>query len=206
MRIAKSLALGLTCALAAAGSAQAQSQPKKFVQLLTVHARPEGALEYEAFAKKVMAAADKIGQNQRVLVYQATAGSPGYTYMIVTSFDKWAETDEMLSTPEILMKALGEVEGAKAIRAGRTSIASTETAVYRLLPDLSTKPKAYDPPPAYLQVLRNEIKPEMTRQWERVMARYEASAEQVPEAPTAIRGASVSCGRGRPLPAAPHLV
>ena len=191
MRIAETLALGLTCALAAAESAQAQSQPRQYVQLLTVHARPEGALEYEAFAKKVMAAAEKIGQNQRVLVYQVTAGGPGYTYMILSYFDKWAETDELPSKPEILVKALGEVEGAKAIRAGRASIESTEMAVYRLLPDLSTKPKAYDPPPAYLQVIRNEVEPAMTRQWERVMARYKAAAEQVPEAPTAIRRVSV---------------
>jgi hypothetical protein len=191
MRIAKSVALGLTCALAAAGSAQAQSQPKQYVQLLTIHARPEGALDYEAFAKKVMAAADKVGQNQRVLIYQVTSGGPGYTYMVLSYFDKWSETDDLLSPPELLMKALGEVEGAKALRVGRTSIESTETVVYRLLPDLSTKPKAYDPPPAYLQVIRNEVKPEMVRQWERVIARYKAASEQMPEAPTAIRRVSV---------------
>ena len=97
MKIAKSLALGLSCALAAAGSAQAQGQPKQFVQVLTVHAKPEGAVDYEAFVKKVMAAGEKIGQNQRVVTYQVTTGGPGYTYMIATYFDKWAETDGLLS-------------------------------------------------------------------------------------------------------------
>jgi hypothetical protein len=188
MKIAKVIALGLTCVLAAAGSARAQS---KFVQLLTVHAKPEGALEYEAFVKKVIAAAEKIGQKQRVLVFQVTSGGPGYTYMIVTYFDKWSETDEILSTPEIVMKALGEVEGGKVLRAGRANIESIETAVYRLLPELCTKPKAYDPPPAYLQVIRSHVKPDMAREWERVIGRYKAASEQMPETPTAMRRVSV---------------
>ncbi len=191
MKIAKSFALGLSCVLATVGAAQAQSQPKQFVQLLTVHATPQGALDYEAFAKKVMAAAEKIGQNQRVLTFQVTTGGPGYTYMIASYFDKWAETDDFLSTPEILNKALGELEGGKALRAGRASIASIETAVFRLLPDLSTKLKAYDPPPAYLQVFRTEVKPDMAREWERVIGRFKAASEQMPEAPTAIRRVAV---------------
>jgi hypothetical protein len=191
MKFAKSFALGLTCVLAAAGSAQAQSQPKQFVQLLTVHAKPEGALDYEAFVKKVTAAAEKIGQNQRVLTFQVTTGGPGYTYMIVSYFDKWAETDDFLSTPEILNKALGELEGGKALRAGRANIESIETAVYRLLPDLSTKPRAYDPPPAYLQVIRTQVRPEMAREWERVIGRYKAASEQMQETPSAIRRVAV---------------
>ncbi len=191
MKIAKSLALGLTCVLAAAGSAQAQSQPKQFVQVLTVHAKPEGAVDYEAFVKKVMAAGEKIGEKQRVVTYQVTTGGPGYTYMIATYFDKWAETDGLLSVPEILSKALGELEGGKALRAGRANIASTESAVYRLRPELSTKPKAYDPPPAYLQIFRTEVKPEMSREWERVIGRYKAASEQIPETPTSIRRVSI---------------
>jgi hypothetical protein len=191
MKITKSVAFGLACGLAAAGSAQAQGQPKQFVQVLTVHARPEGALDYEAFVKKVNAAAEKIGQSQRVVAFQVTSGGPGYTYMFASYFDKWAETDGLLSTPEILNKALGELEGGRALRAGRTNIESVETVVYRLLPDLSTKPKAFDPPPAYIQVIRNEVKPEMSREWERVIGRYKAASEQLAETPTAIRRVSV---------------
>ncbi|HVT17820.1 MAG TPA: hypothetical protein VHQ90_16780 [Thermoanaerobaculia bacterium] len=191
MKIAKSVALGLTCVLAAAGAAQAQSKPKQFVQLLTIHAKPDGAVDFEAFVKKVNAAAERVGQNQRTVLYQVAAGGPGYTYMIATYFDKWAENDAVLSVPEILMKALGDVEGGKALRAGRASIASTEAVVYRLLPDLSTKIKAYDPPPAYLQVFRNEVKPAMTREWERVIGRYKAASEQMAESPTSIRRVSV---------------
>jgi len=204
MKIAKSLALGLSCALAAAGSAQAQGQPKQFVQILTVHAKPEGALDYEAFVKKVMAAADKTAQTQRVVTYQVMQGGPGYTYMIATYFDKWAETDEQFSAPEILNKALGELEGAKALRAGRTNIVSTESAVYRLLPDLSTKSKAYDPPPAYLQLIRTEVKPEMSHEWERVIGRYKAASEQVPETPTAIRRVAVEGAANTYLTSSPY--
>jgi hypothetical protein len=191
MKIAKFFALGLTCALAAAGSAQAQGQPKQFVSVLTVHCKPEGAVDYEAFVKKVIAAGDKVGVTQRVVTWQVMAGGPGYTYMIATYFDKWAETDGLPSTVETLNKALGELEGSKTLRAGRSNVESTESAVYRLLPDLSTKPKAYDPPPAYLQMIRTEVKPEMTHEWERVIGRYKAASEQMPEAPTSIRRSSV---------------
>ena len=191
MKIAKSFALGLSCVLATAGAAQAQSQPKQFVSVLTVHCKPEGAVDYEAFVKKVIAAGDKLGQTQRVVTWQVTTGGPGYTYMIATYFDKWAETDGLPSVPETLNKALGELEGAKALRAGRMNIESTESAVYRLVPDLSTKPKAYDPPPAYLQVFRTEVKPDMSHEWERVIGRYKAASEQIPEAPTAIRRVAV---------------
>jgi hypothetical protein len=190
MKVVKSLGLGLVCAMAST-SALAQAQPKQFVHVLSVQATPSGALDYEAFVKKVMAAADKIGQDQRVVTFQVTSGGPGYTYMIATYFDKWAETESALSAPETLMKALGDVEGARVLRVGRTSIASTESAVYRLLPNLSTKPKAYDPPPAHLQVIRNYVKPGMAREWEQVIGRYKAASEQVAEAPTAIRRVSV---------------
>ena len=190
MKIVKALAWGTVCMLAAA-SAQAQTQPKQFVHVLTIHAKPEGALDYEAFVKKVLAAGDKIGQTQRTVTYQVTAGGPAYTYMVATYFDKWAETDDVLPTPEILMKALGEVEGARALKAGRASIESVESTVYRLVPDFSTKAKVYDPPPAYLQLIRNEVKPGMTREWERVIGRYKAASEAQAETPTAIRRVSV---------------
>jgi hypothetical protein len=190
MKIAKALALGVVCVLAAA-TAQAQAQPKQFVNVLTIHTKPEGALDYEAFVKKVIAAGDKIGQTQRTITYQVTTGGPGYTYMIATYFDKWSETDEILSTPEILFKALGDLEGGRALRAGRVNIESFDTAVYHLVPDLSTKPKVFDPPTAYLQMIRTYVKPEMIQEWEHLIGRYKAASEQVAEAPTAIRRSSV---------------
>ena len=179
--------LGLVVALATSAAAQ----PKEFVQVLTVHTKPDTAVDYEAFVKKVLAAGDKIGQTDRVLTFQVTAGGPGYTYMIASYFDKWAETDAVPSTPEILTKALGEVEGARQLRIGRTAIASVQTDVYRLVPNLSTKPKAFDPPPAYLQVIRNYVKPGKVREWEHLVSRYKAASEQVAEAPSAIRRVSV---------------
>ena len=101
-------------------------------------------------------------------------------------------------------KALGELEGGKALRAGRANIVSTESAVYRLLSDLSTKSKAYDPPPAYLQLIRTEVKPEMSHEWERVIGRYKAAAEQVPETPTAIRRVAVEGTANTYLTSSPY--
>jgi len=188
MNLARAVGLGLACALAAGG---AQAQPKQYVQVLSVHAKPEGAIDFEAFVKRVNSAADKVPGAPHTVTYQVTTGGPGYTYMIATYFDRWAETDDVPSVPEILLKAYGEVEGTRLLRAGRATIESTETAVFHLAPDLSTKPKAYDPPPAYLQVIRTYVKPDKVQEWEHLIARYKAAAEQIPEAPTAIRRVSV---------------
>jgi len=202
MKIARSIFVS-TCVLAAAVAAQAQGQPKAFVQVLTVHTKPEAAVDYEAFVKKVIAAGDKIGQSQRTITYQVVTGGPGYTYMIASYLDKWADLDTMLSTSEILTKALGEIEGPRALRVGRTSIESTESVVYRLLPELSTKPRAYDPQPEYLQLLRTHVKLEKVRDWEAVIGRYKAAAEQVAEAPTSIRRISVVGPAGLYLTSSP---
>jgi hypothetical protein len=195
MRIVKSLAVVVLCLLAAAAGAFAQAPHKKFINLLTVQVKPEATLEYEAFAKKVMAAADKINYPHKVVCYQRTSGGAGFTYMFVTYFDTWAEADGILSTQAILEKALGAAEGEKVLRAGRAAIESAMMEVFRLVPDFSTKPKAYDPQPAFLQVNRNEVKPDRVRDWERVIGRFKDAAEKNPAAPTAMRRVSVQ-GKG----------
>lgn len=191
MRVLKTLAAVGVGLFIAAGAAWAQAKPKQFINLLTVHVKPEAALEYEAFAKKVMAAAEKINYPYRVNCHQLVSGGPGFTYMFVTYFDSWADGDGILSTQAILEKALGAAEGEKVLRAGRATIASTQLETFRLVPDFSTKPKAYDPPPAFLQVIRTEVKPDRVRDWERVIGRFKEAAEKNPASPTATRRVSV---------------
>ncbi len=60
-----------------------------------------------------------------------------------------------------------------------------------LLGDLSTHPKAFDPPPAYTFVVRTEVKPEMASAYELYLAKLKAAQEKVPDAPTANRRVSL---------------
>jgi hypothetical protein len=185
------LASVLVCLLANADSAVAQNAPPEFIQVLTVTAKPDGALDYEDFVKKVVAAAAKAGAPQRVTAYAAGAGGPAYSYVFVTPFNKWAETDAFISPADSLRKAHGDVEAAKILRAGRANVAHLELVVYRLLKDLSTKPRAFDPPPAHVQLIRTQVKPDKVGDWERFLARYKAASEQMPETPPALRRVSV---------------
>ena len=187
MKIVNSLVVGLACALAVAGTAEAQNQPKKFVRVLTVHAKPDGAQRYEAFVKRVKSAAETNGQKQAVLAYQGTSGGPSDTYKFHMGFDNWAEADEIPTTLEILTKALGQEEGAKLLLEGRASIESMETHVYRLLPELCTKIQAYHPPAPFIHVVRHEVKPETNLEWLHLNARYSSAAEHEPDAPTVMR-------------------
>ena len=76
--------------------------------------------------------------------------------------------------------------------------------MYRLLPEPGTKSKACDPPPACLQLFRTEVKPEMSHEWERVIGRYKAVSEQMPETPTAIRRVAVEGAANTCLTSSPY--
>ena len=94
MKIAKSFALGLTCVLAAA-SAQAQGQPKQFVSVLTVHCKPEGAVDYEAYVKKVIGAGDKLANG----AYLGVCGGAYSFADFVATLNAQGHTLEVLQVP-----------------------------------------------------------------------------------------------------------
>jgi hypothetical protein len=159
--------------------------------------------EYEDFAKKIVAGANKVGAPQRWSVYGVRAGGPAFTYNIVLPFSAWAEVDAWTSVAQILSKAYGEAEGARFVKAGLASIERTETAVYRLLPDLSTRPKVFDPPAAFIQVFVTDVEPGMVPTWESFLARLKAAQEKAPQAPTSIRRVAVLGASNRYVTALP---
>ncbi len=63
--------------------------------------------------------------------------------------------------------------------------------MYRLLPDLSTKPKVFDPPAAFVQLFVTDVEPALVPAWEGYLARLKAAQEKAPQAPTAIRRVAV---------------
>lgn len=174
-----------------ASLAAAQGQPAQFIQVVTVTVKSESVADYEDYVKKIQAAANKIGAPQRVFASQVILGGPGFTYSFVLPFNKWGEVDTWPTIPEMLSKAYGDAEAAKILKAGRAAIDRSRSEVFRLLGDLSTRPKVFDPPPAFTFLVRTEVKPEMASAYELYLAKLKAAQEQLPNAPTANRRVSL---------------
>jgi hypothetical protein len=190
MKRLRTLGLSLSVSLGLPSLAATQSQPgqpTEFIQVITVTVRSGAGTEYENFIKKITAGANKIGAPQRWMVSQVSLGGPGRTYSIVLPFSKWGEIDGWIPVPKILSQAYGETEGAKILKAGGAAAERSETAVYRLLPDLSTRPKVFDPPAAFVHLFVTEVEPAMVPAWESFLARLKTAQEKSPQAPTAMR-------------------
>lgn len=125
-----------------------------------------------------MAGASKIGAPQRVLAYQVGVGGPSFTYNFVFPFNKWEEMDSWPAIPQILTKAYGDGEGARILESGRDAIEHSESAVFRNLRNLSTRPRVNDPPAAFVMVVRTEIEPGMSVSYERFLSKLKAAQEQ----------------------------
>jgi len=194
------LFFGLTSVAAAQGQA---AQPDEFLQVITVTVRPTGVADYEDYVKKIVVGATKIGAPQRWTAYGVGPGGPGYTYSVALPFDNWSEVDGWTTIPQILSKAYGEAEAARLIKVARASVERTETAVYRLLPDLSTRPKVFDPPAAFIQLFVTDVVPEMVPNWEVFLARLKAAQDKAPQAPTSIRRVAVLGASNRYVTALP---
>ena len=206
MRRPRALALSLPLCFGLTSLAVTQGQPGQpgeFIDVLITTVRPGAVSEYEDFVRKILAGANKIDAAQRWSTYQVSLGGPGYTYEVGLPFTKWGEVDAWTSVSQILSKAYGEAEGAKILRAGRASVERSETEVYRLLPDLSTRPKVFDPPAAFLQVFITDVEPAMAPTWEDYLARLKAAQEKSPHAPTAIRRVAVEGASNRYVTAVP---
>ena len=69
-----------------------------FFQITTITVKASGALDYQECLKKSAAAREKaaIQTPSRVSVYSVRMGGTGFTYQIVTPFDKWADVDSWM--------------------------------------------------------------------------------------------------------------
>jgi hypothetical protein len=174
------------------GETQSQpGQPAEFIQVITTTVKSNAVADYEDFVKKIVAGANKIGAPQRWSTSQVSVGGSGFTYTVVLPFSKWAEVDGWNAVPDILLKAYGEAERARIQKSGRAAIERTETSVYRLLPDLSTRPKIFNPPTAFVHLFVTEVEPAMVPAWEKFLGQIKAAQEKSPQAPTAVRRVAV---------------
>lgn len=158
--------------------AVAQNPATEFIQVITTTVKSDAVTEYEDYVKKIIAGSDKIGTSQRVLAYQVGLGGPGFKYHFVIPFNKWEELDGFLPIPQLLSRAYGEAEGTRILKSGRAAIEHSETAVYRHMRNLSTRPRFNDPPSPFIMLVRTEIEPDMAASYERYLARLKAAQEQ----------------------------
>jgi antibiotic biosynthesis monooxygenase (ABM) superfamily enzyme len=169
----------------------AQNPPTEFIQIITTTVRSTGVTEYEDYVKQIIAGANKIGAPQRVLVYQVGVGGPSFTYNIVLPFNKWEDMDSWPSIAQILTKAYGDAEAARILKSGRDAIEHSESAVFRTLRNLSTRPKVNDPPAPFVMVVRTEIDPAMSVSYENYLSKLKAAQEKEPGNRTVNRSVSV---------------
>ena len=174
--VAFSLLFLLAIPVAAQGPA-----PTEFIEVLTVTVKPGGAPDYEAFVKKIVAGAEKIGASGPSTVhgFMVERGGPAGTYMFVFPFNKAEELDSFVPVPQIIGRAYGEAEAGRILRSGGDAITHVESAVYRLLEGLSSNPTAFDPAKSsHVFLVRTEVEPGMTPEYERYLGRVKAAQER----------------------------
>ena len=158
----------------------AQNPPTEFIQIITTTVRSNGVTDYEDYVKQIIAGANKIGAPQRVLVYQVGLGGPSFTYNIIIPFNKWEEMDSWPSIAQVLTAAYGDAEAARILKSGRDAIEHSESAVFRTLRNLSTRPRLNDPPAPFVMVVRTEIDPAMSVSYENYLSKLKAAQEKEP--------------------------
>src|SRR5258708_6941017 len=184
------IASGLTFALSLVVTTLAVAQPAAHVQVTAITVKPSGVSDFEEYIKKINAGATKIAAPGNTLFYAMGRGGRSFTYFAVNPFDKWADLDARPSIPEILIKAYGEVEGGRLLKAGRSNIEGVETSVSRLLPNLSSPP-TMEKPAAHVRVVAIDVKEGSNSSWEAYLAKLKAAQDKGPSAPHVIRHPSV---------------
>jgi hypothetical protein len=187
MRNWRTYSLAFALCLVVTTSAVAQHA---YVQVTTITVKPSGVSDFEDYIKKINAGATKIAAPGQTYFFAMGRGGRSFTYFAVNPFDKWSELDTRPSIPEILIKAYGEIEGGRLLKAGRANIEGVETSVSRVLPDLSSPPTS-EKPAAHVRVVMIDVKRGTNASWEAYLAKLKAAQDKGPNAPHVIRHVSV---------------
>lgn len=173
--VAAVLALVLFVSLLAPITAQAPVP--EYITVITAKAHPGRYADFEDYIKKLNAAAAKIGNKTRVDAYQFVQGASIYQYDFVTAVPTLALLDTEPGTQALLIKAYGEAEARKVLVAGRAAIQEAVSQVMRVRPELSSKAADATGSP-YFQLVRVEIDPAMTTQYEDYLAKIKVARDK----------------------------
>jgi hypothetical protein len=182
--------LGLTFALGLAVTNFAAAQGPGYVEITTISVKPSGTADFEDYIKKINAGAAKIGAASPAYFYASRRGGRAYSYVVASPFNKWSDLDSRPSVPEILIKAYGEVEGNRLLKAGRSNIEDVHTSVGRFLTELSSPPPP-DRHAAHVRVVRVDVKRGMGSTYEAFTAKVKAAQDKLPTPPQVLRTVDV---------------
>lgn len=178
---------GLACVLGLFAPMAAQTPPPaEYVTVVSVKVKPAAVADFEDYLKKLNAAGLKIGLKVRADTYQVVQGGSPFEYNVVSGFQTLAELGAVPGVPAILTKALGDAEGGKIMRAGRTAIESVEFTTLRYLADISTKPRLPIGSP-FFQLVQIEIDPQMGAEYADYLRKAKAAGDKFAAAPTTLR-------------------
>ena len=139
----------------------------RFLRITQVRVRPGHSSHFEELAKQAKAAYEGGSQSWTILVSQAVAGEPGGTYYLSTLQPSMGSFD---SSPT-LRKLLGDEKYADLEKGAGEAEESTQTSIYRLLPELSNPPK---------EVI--DVAPDFWRPKPAAMARPKPKTAETPKA------------------------
>jgi hypothetical protein len=109
----------------------------RWLRTLAVHVRPGRVDDFEAQLKVLKAGREKTS-GPMTLVSQSVAGQEGTIFYLSTLRNSLADFDQ---TPPPLREVLGDSSYEQFQRSSADDIVSTESALFRFLPELSNAPK-----------------------------------------------------------------
>jgi hypothetical protein len=160
--------------------------PAKFIQMVEIQVKAGSQMQFEAYMKKIVEAANKVNASQGWIAAQAALGTDGTKYYAVLGFNKWAERDSWSQIPEMLMKAFGEAEGQKILKMGGDAYWGFSTKILELDEELSWNLKAY-PTAKHYQMMLGQVKPDMADEYRMVISKIKEAQEKTAGASMGIR-------------------
>jgi hypothetical protein len=141
--------------------AQAQNKPAQFLQLTVVTVRPSAIDNYVEAQKKVIAALDKTPGAPAQTAYAVNLGGPAFTFYNIVQWEKWADREKFPNVGQALVKVYGQAEADRIQKTQRDAIVQVRNEVFGYNSNASLNPRAVDPPPAFINLQRNELVPEL---------------------------------------------
>lgn len=167
-----------------AGSALAQDPPFDHVQLTRVVVKAGMMDAFEAHVKALNEARAKAGDPVGRTMWQVGRGGPPRTFLVTQRFNKWGELESLTTVRGVLVKALGEREGARVSDALADTVESAETQVFAVWKGMNSwKDGTF----GYAWVIESEVRPAAIPQWEQMAAARVAAAKKSPASPPTIR-------------------
>jgi len=173
---------------------QAQNKPTQFLQLTITTVKPTAINDYEEFVKKLNAARDKTPGSPAVSVYAVNLGGPAFTFYTVTEWEKWADREKFPNGGQMLRKVYGDAEAARLQKLQRDAIVNQRSEVYAYDANASLNPKVADPPPAFINLQRTELVPEMAGAYAAALAKLKNAEEKAGDKRTIIRRNEIQGG------------